>query len=63
MCVITRAISVAADAVVLGLTLWKTIHIFREDAEARANSKITTTLAYGGKAIYILVLLIELLIC
>ncbi|KAK7688733.1 hypothetical protein QCA50_008272 [Cerrena zonata] len=46
--VITRAISVATDAVVLGLTLWKTIYIFREKAEVRASSKLTTRLAYGG---------------
>lgn len=53
--VITRSISMAADAVVLGLTLWKTIYIFREDAEVRANSKLTTTLAHGGNAVYMLI--------
>lgn len=51
--VITRAISVTADAMVLGLTLWKTIYIFKEKAEVRASSKLTTTLAYGGNVLNI----------
>ena len=37
-----------ADAFVLGVTLWKTFYIFRVDREARADTKITTTLAYNG---------------
>lgn len=37
-----------ADAVVLGVTLWKTFYIFKMDEENRASSKITTTLAYNG---------------
>ena len=45
---ITRAISVLADAVVLGITLWKVYYIFRVDKEARATTTITTTLAYNG---------------
>ena len=48
--VITRAVSVANDAVVLGITLWKTIYIFRMDQEARHNTKLTTTLAYNGNS-------------
>ena len=46
--VITRAIAVIADAIVLGLTLWKTLFIFRVEKEARAATKLTTTLAYNG---------------
>lgn len=42
-----------ADAVVLGLTLWKTIYIFREKAEVRSSSKLTARLAYGGKIVNI----------
>lgn len=53
MAVITRTISVTADAVVLGLTLWKTIYIFREREEVRAGSKLTTRLAYGGNIVNI----------
>ena len=46
--VITRAIAVIADAIVLGLTLWKTLFIFRVEKEAGAATKLTTTLAYNG---------------
>ena len=35
MGVITRAISLGADALVLGITLWKTSHIFHVDKETR----------------------------
>ncbi|KAK7688703.1 hypothetical protein QCA50_008241 [Cerrena zonata] len=59
--VITRAISVVADAVVLGLTLWKTIYIFREKAELRAHSKLTTRLAYGGSMEFGILLLLNIL--
>lgn len=45
---ITRAISIAGDAAVLGFTLWRTIYIFREDAEVRANNQLTTALLYNG---------------
>ncbi|KAK7693029.1 hypothetical protein QCA50_002594 [Cerrena zonata] len=58
--VITRAISVAADAVVLGLTLWKTIYILREDGEVRATSKLTTTLVYGGSLQFSILLLLNI---
>ena len=46
--VITRAVSVTTDAVVLGITLWKTFYIFRIDREARSTTKLTTALAYNG---------------
>ena len=46
--VITRAISVSADATILGLTLWKTVYIFKVDPEVRENSRLTTTLARTG---------------
>ena len=46
--VITRAVAVTADAIVLGLTLWKTLFIFLVEKEARAATKLTTTLAYNG---------------
>ena len=49
----TRAISVLADAVVLGITLWKVYYIFRVDKDARAATKITTTLAYNGTVLSI----------
>ncbi|KAK7688710.1 hypothetical protein QCA50_008248 [Cerrena zonata] len=61
MGVITRAISVTADAVVLGLTLWKTIYIFREGAEVRVGSKLTTRLAYGGSMQFGILLLLNIL--
>ena len=41
----------AADAVVLGLTLRQTMYIFKIDEETRAAINITTTLAYHGKAL------------
>ena len=53
--VITRAVAVIADAIVLGLTLWKTLFIFRVEKEARAATKLTTTLAYNGM-IYLFVI-------
>lgn len=46
--VITRAVSVTTDAVVLGITLWKTFYIFQIDREARSTTKLTTALAYNG---------------
>ncbi|KAK7693026.1 hypothetical protein QCA50_002591 [Cerrena zonata] len=61
LAVITRTISVTADAVVLGLTLWKTIYIFREREEVRAGSKLTTRLAYGGSMQFGLLLLLNIL--
>ena len=48
MGVITRAISVAADTTILGVTLWKTFYIFRMDKNARGATKLTKTLAYNG---------------
>lgn len=50
--VIIRAISVAADGVVLGLTLWKTVYIFKEKKNVRDSSKLTTILAYNGMFLY-----------
>lgn len=44
-----RSISVAKEAVVLGLTLWRTFYIFKLDREARAGNKLTTTLAQNGE--------------
>lgn len=44
--VITRAISTTADAVILGLTLWRTFYIFRETREDRANHTLITLLTY-----------------
>ena len=58
--VITRAIAVIADAIVLGLTLWKTLFIFRVEKEARAATKLTTTLAYNG-TIYLFVIRLSLM--
>lgn len=49
--VITRAISVAADASVLGITLWKTFYVFGLNNEARAAAKITSILAYNGNPV------------
>lgn len=46
--VITRAIAIAADLAVLGLILWRTVHIFKADEQVRANNKLTTTIAYSG---------------
>ena len=48
MPLISRAIAVLADAVVLGFTLWRTIHIFRAGKDVRAYGKLTATLAYNG---------------
>ena len=48
MGVITRAISVAADTTILGITLWKTFYIFRMDKDARGATRLTKTLAYNG---------------
>lgn len=53
--VITRAISVIADALVLGITLWKTFYIFRVDQATRAATKVTTTLAYNGNCLLLLI--------
>ncbi|KAK7690786.1 hypothetical protein QCA50_005886 [Cerrena zonata] len=61
MGVIIRTVFVAADALVLGLTLWKTIYIFKEDAQVRANSKLTTTLAYGGSIQFSVLLILNIL--
>ena len=47
--VITRAVSVAADAAVLAVTLQKTFHIFKMDGDVRSSSKVMSTLAYNGK--------------
>ena len=47
--VITRAVSVAADAAVLVVTLQKTFHIFKMDGDVRSSSKVMSTLAYNGK--------------
>ena len=44
--VITRAVSVAADAAVLGITLWKSFYIFRVE---QGRDNLTATLAYNGK--------------
>ena len=46
--VITRAVAVIADAIVLVLTLWKMLFIFWVEKEARAATKLTTMLAYNG---------------
>ena len=56
--VITRAVSVAADAIVLALTVWKTFYIFQEHKEARAATRITTTLAYNGSFLVLILLLL-----
>ncbi|KAK7688652.1 hypothetical protein QCA50_008190 [Cerrena zonata] len=58
---ITRAISIAGDAAVLGFTLWRTIYIFREDAEVRANNRLTTALLYNGSVQFSLMLLFNIL--
>ena len=44
--VITRAVSVAADAAVLGITLWKSFYILKVE---QSRSSLTATLAYNGK--------------
>ena len=36
------------DVVVLGLTLWRTIYIFKVDRDARANSKLTALFVSNG---------------
>lgn len=46
--IITRVISVAADATVLGFTLWKTFYVFKMNKQTRNTAKITYTLAYNG---------------
>ena len=46
--VITRVIAMAADAVVLGITLWKTLYLFRVNADARPANNLAKTLAYNG---------------
>ena len=46
--VITRAVSMATDAAVVGFTLWRVYYIFGADEDVRAMSRITTTLAYNG---------------
>ncbi|KAK7688753.1 hypothetical protein QCA50_008292 [Cerrena zonata] len=43
-----RQISSHINSDFYSLTLWKTIYIFKEKAEVRASSKLTTRLAYGG---------------
>ena len=47
--VITRVISVIADATVLGVTFWNTFHVVNANKEARATSKLTTTLTLNGR--------------
>ena len=54
--VITRAISVVADGVVLGLTLWKTVYIFKVYEETRETTKLTTTLAYNGMEVILVII-------
>ena len=54
--VVARVISVAADALVLGITLWKTFYIFQIDKELRPATKLATALAYNGNILPLLVL-------
>lgn len=49
--VITRAISVAADAMVLGLTLWETHYIFKTSKETRASHPLIAVLTYNSNTI------------
>ena len=46
--ILTRTIAVITDSIILGITLWKTWHIFKADKETRAATKLTATLAYNG---------------
>ena len=46
--VISRSISMATDAVVLGVTLWNTFYIFGLDKEAKATVRVTATLTHNG---------------
>ena len=48
MITVTKGIAMIADAVILGFTLQKTIHIFGMDRALAANNKVTTILAYNG---------------
>ena len=52
--VTTRVISITADALVFGLTLWRTIYIFKLDTNIRGNYKITEALVYNGNVLSIL---------
>lgn len=46
--VTTRVVSITADALVFGLTLWRTIYVFKLDTHIRGNYKITEALVYNG---------------
>ena len=52
--VITRSISVAADASVLWFTLAVTWGFLKEDSEARAQSALTSLLLKNGKSLFLL---------
>ena len=54
--VIARSVSVVADAVILAITLRKTFYILNIDGEARAATKLTTTLAYNGNTTFLVIL-------
>ncbi|KAK7688683.1 hypothetical protein QCA50_008221 [Cerrena zonata] len=54
-------ISVAADAAVLGFTLWKTVYIIKMDKAVRVSSKLTTTLAYNGSIQFGILLIVNIL--
>ena len=43
-----RAISMATNAAAFGLTLWRSIYIFRIDPRLRADNTLTTKLVYSG---------------
>ena len=54
MGVITRAVAVASDAVVLGLTIWKNMHVLREYRGVRETASLTIKLIQTGMCPYVL---------
>ena len=48
---ITRAISLVSDVVVLGITIWKTFYIFRMYKEETVSSNVAATLVYNGNIV------------
>ena len=43
-----RAMSIATNAITFGLTMWRSIYIFRIDPRLRSDNTLTTKLVYSG---------------
>lgn len=60
----TRSLSVATDAIILVLTLWKTRYIWETDRRVKSLSKITVMLIQNGTSLFSLFdLYVVLILC